>query len=306
MRANPLESEWAVPTGGPKLVCVPAEWVRVTTEHGLFSKSTIIYYWTCHTHASVAYASSFVVAQGWLGQIPGCLSTGAAGWYQLQPLTITLSIAVWPWSALTKYRPSHERVKQRVTTQNVRPLRSDLTLVYTKATVRGCRAARMVHEPDPMQSPGSLVSERPKPYLDRLAQSRWGSVPASSSGPTDPVLRANPFPEVTDPACRLPLPTLFYWPEAVHLGDLLRLWVRPEARVYTRPPDFQGPASATPASPWSQCFIVNLNNNTVTLHLHNDLISVSSSIYPHTPDITQYFHIMHYRQQLIKIKSYIK
>ena len=27
--------------------------------------------------------------------------------------------------------------------------------------------------------------------------------------------------------CRLPLPTLFYRPEAAHLGDLLRLWVRP-------------------------------------------------------------------------------
>jgi len=36
-------------------------------------------------------------------------------------------------------------------------------------------------------------------------------------------LRANPFPEVTDPFCRLPLPTLFHWPEAVHLGDLMRL-----------------------------------------------------------------------------------
>jgi hypothetical protein len=41
-----------------------------------------------------------------------------------------------------------------------------------------------------------------------------------------PTLRANPFPKVTDPFCRLPLPTLFYQLEAVHLGDLLRLWVR--------------------------------------------------------------------------------
>ncbi len=39
-------------------------------------------------------------------------------------------------------------------------------------------------------------------------------------------LRANPFPEVTDPICRLPLPTLFYQLEAIHLGDLMRLWVR--------------------------------------------------------------------------------
>jgi hypothetical protein len=36
-------------------------------------------------------------------------------------------------------------------------------------------------------------------------------------------LRANPFPEVTDLICRLPLPTLFYRLEAVHLGDLMRL-----------------------------------------------------------------------------------
>ena len=44
--------------------------------------------------------------------------------------------------------------------------------------------------------------------------------------PSDPALRANPYPEVTDLFCRLPLPTLFYWPEAFHLGDLLRIWVR--------------------------------------------------------------------------------
>ena len=44
-------------------------------------------------------------------------------------------------------------------------------------------------------------------------------------------LRANPCPEVTDPSCRLPLLTLFYRPEASHLGDLLRSWVRPTARA---------------------------------------------------------------------------
>lgn len=39
----------------------------------------------------------------------------------------------------------------------------------------------------------------------------------------DPTLRANPYPEVTDLTCRLPLPTLIYRPEASHLGDLLRI-----------------------------------------------------------------------------------
>jgi hypothetical protein len=38
-----------------------------------------------------------------------------------------------------------------------------------------------------------------------------------------PILRANLFPKVTDLFCRLPLPTLFYQLEAIHLGDLLRL-----------------------------------------------------------------------------------
>jgi hypothetical protein len=45
-----------------------------------------------------------------------------------------------------------------------------------------------------------------------------------------PINRANPCPEVTDQFCRLPLPTLFYEPEAVNLGDLLRIWVRLGAR----------------------------------------------------------------------------
>jgi hypothetical protein len=46
---------------------------------------------------------------------------------------------------------------------------------------------------------------------------------ASKPRPLDPALRANPFPEVTDLFCRLPLPTLFYQLEALHLGDLMRL-----------------------------------------------------------------------------------
>lgn len=51
----------------------------------------------------------------------------------------------------------------------------------------------------------------------------------SNHGPSlilPPTLRANPYPEVTDPFCRLPLSTLFYQLEAVNLGDLLRLSVR--------------------------------------------------------------------------------
>jgi hypothetical protein len=40
------------------------------------------------------------------------------------------------------------------------------------------------------------------------------------------VFRANPYPEVTDQICRLPLPTLFYRLETLNLGDLLRIRYR--------------------------------------------------------------------------------
>ena len=53
----------------------------------------------------------------------------------------------------------------------------------------------------------------------------------SEWGPLSPTLRANPYPEVTDLFCRLPLSTLFYRLEAAHLGDLRRLWVRPGVRI---------------------------------------------------------------------------
>ena len=52
----------------------------------------------------------------------------------------------------------------------------------------------------------------------------------SQHGPTSSGLRANPFPEVTDPFCRLPLSTLFYQLEAANLGDLMRLSVRPATK----------------------------------------------------------------------------
>jgi hypothetical protein len=63
--------------------------------------------------------------------------------------------------------------------------------------------------------------------IHQKASSSFGSARTSEQGPLYPTLRANPFPEVTDLFCRLPLPTLFYGPEAANLGDLMRLWVRP-------------------------------------------------------------------------------
>ena len=69
------------------------------------------------------------------------------------------------------------------------------------------------------------------PLSHREASSSFCSARASDQGPPYPTLRANPFPEVTDLFCRLPLPTLSYRPEAANLGDLMRLWVRPGVRI---------------------------------------------------------------------------
>ena len=60
----------------------------------------------------------------------------------------------------------------------------------------------------------------------------------SHPSPTGSFLRANPFPEVTDLACRLPLPTFIYRQEAVHLGDQMRIWVRTGMRVFHLTPGF--------------------------------------------------------------------
>ena len=63
------------------------------------------------------------------------------------------------------------------------------------------------------------------------ASSKLNPARSFRKGSLHSTLRANPFPEVTDLFCRLPLPTLFYRPEAANLGDLMRLWVRPGVRI---------------------------------------------------------------------------
>ena len=67
--------------------------------------------------------------------------------------------------------------------------------------------------------------------IHQKASSSFCSARASEQGPLYPTLRANPFPEVTDLFCRLPLPTLFYQLEAANLGDLMRLSVRPGVQI---------------------------------------------------------------------------
>ncbi|KAL2319204.1 hypothetical protein Fmac_028173 [Flemingia macrophylla] len=97
----------------------------------------------------------------------------------------------------------------------------------------------------PFPSPPPTGTRRPA--LAAQAARAVHQPTGSGTGTPVPSPRANPFPEVTDPFCRLPLPTLptlFHRPEAVHLGDRCgyeydRAW---EA---LGPPDFRGPPGRT-------------------------------------------------------------
>ena len=85
-------------------------------------------------------------------------------------------------------------------------------LLYAAGATRRCRRA--------FQSRPA----RATPASDSLATIKPAAAPSVfSRGPDSPTLRANPFPEVTDPFSRLPLPTFFYQLEAANLGDLMRL-----------------------------------------------------------------------------------
>lgn len=80
-------------------------------------------------------------------------------------------------------------------------------------------------------------TELDRPRKSGLAQARRSDTSlASISSPTASTLRANPYPEVTDPICRFPLPTFVYRLEAVHLGDLMRISVRAGVNVQKRNP----------------------------------------------------------------------
>ncbi|KAL1486206.1 hypothetical protein MTO96_031475 [Rhipicephalus appendiculatus] len=101
----------------------------------------------------------------------------------------------------------------------------------------------------------TLVRARPHRFLQRRASPSPGAVPFLLLDPslTGSALIANPFPEVTDPFCRLPLPTLVYRLEAVHLGDLLRMWVRSGTKITLPHSDIQGPTGAHRAAQEPHC-----------------------------------------------------
>lgn len=94
-----------------------------------------------------------------------------------------------------------------------------------------------------------MVTTQSVPAVHRRAarheRARTAPTDEEHTGAMHPALRANPFPEVTDPFCRLPLSTFFYRPEASNLGDLMRLMVRPGVQITTLPPLFMGSQERT-------------------------------------------------------------
>ena len=83
----------------------------------------------------------------------------------------------------------------------------------------------------PKDDPCSAILAMQESTIRQKASSSFCSAQTSEQESLRPVLKANPFPKVTDLFCRLPLPTLFYGPEAANLGDLMRLWVRPGVQI---------------------------------------------------------------------------
>ena len=113
---------------------------------------------------------------------------------------------------------------------------------------------------DKQWSPGRDQAQADRPRSPKHAQPvktrRDRDLPTSR--PEHPTLRANSYPEVSNLFCRLPLPTFFHQLEAVHLGDLLRLWVRPDVRIprLVRPghsPGFSRTVSCAPDTAKMRC-----------------------------------------------------
>ena len=110
------------------------------------------------------------------------------------------------------------------------------------------RAAEAAHG----KVPATVRTRPPREGGPRPAPA--GSRPASCHSPTGPALRANPFPEVTDLICRLPLPTLFYRQRLFTLETCCGYGYGPARKSKTSPQDFQGPTGVHRTPREARCF----------------------------------------------------
>ena len=119
-----------------------------------------------------------------------------------------------------------------------------------RSTGRARRASRVAAAPRRPPAPSRARGRRRRA---RGASSSRGARPAPLRAPARPT---QPLEPILIPKLRIRLADFPYLrcsntPEAVHLGDLLRIWVRPGARFTPSPPDFHGPPRAhrTPPEP---------------------------------------------------------
>ncbi|CAF2086601.1 unnamed protein product [Brassica napus] len=92
------------------------------------------------------------------------------------------------------------------------------SLVRTSSELAVRRPGKLPKEPFPVRPRPTRGGPLATLAAQAARQQSTGSELGPRAQPSEPIL----FP-VTDPFCRLPLPTLFHRPEAVHLGDLMRL-----------------------------------------------------------------------------------
>ena len=120
------------------------------------------------------------------------------------------------------------------------------------ADAHGPEAAASCSSPrdGPGHVPSSASRPRPAPASSR---------PASYPSPTGPALRANPFPEVTDLICRLPLPTLFYRQRLFTLETCCGYGYGPARKSHKRHQDFQGPTRVHRTPREARCFTETLS-----------------------------------------------
>ena len=91
-------------------------------------------------------------------------------------------------------------------------------------------------------------AQSPTPGSDgsRSSSRRPSAPPHRTPGPTDPALRANPYPEVTDLICRLPLSTLFQHARGCSprrpAADMGTAW----REIYTFSPGFSRASESSP------------------------------------------------------------
>ncbi|CAH0400493.1 unnamed protein product [Chilo suppressalis] len=150
-----------------------------------------------------------------------CPRTGSRG-----SLTVTSVAATSPLYTLgTKHRAPADIIDRAPLPPNRN--RADRARDETDTALRLGRSAE-----------GRNAGPDSAPREEGIDQARHRPHPLPVQTRHAPVLRANPYSEVTDPICRLPLPTLFYRLEALHLGDLLRIWDRltREQLLFTRNP----------------------------------------------------------------------